>query len=127
VYTLGFSPDGRFVATGGGDGWIYIYNVTVCVQSLIAEVYAHLFPQGGAMVWSWYAGAERPGVFELDWQMKDGFNRIALALEGRKVAVVDCTKVPALQEARQIGESSGRSGVSPASDSSSKDNRMSVS
>ena len=89
------------------------------------SVLAHLFSQGGAMVWSWYAGADRPGVFELDWQMKDGFNRIALALEGRKVAVVDCTKVPALQEARQTGESS-RTGAS-SSTSDSKENRMSVS
>ena len=49
------------------------------------------------LVWSWFAGADRPGVFEVDWQMKDGFNRISLALEARKVMVLDCMKIPALQ------------------------------
>lgn len=54
-------------------------------------------PQTFKMVWSWFAGAEKPGVFEVDWQFKDGYNRISLALEGRKVMVLDCTKIPALQ------------------------------
>lgn len=29
VYALAFSPDGRHVATGGGDGWLHIYDVRV--------------------------------------------------------------------------------------------------
>ncbi|TEB38709.1 WD40 repeat-like protein [Coprinellus micaceus] len=80
VYTLTFCPDGRFVATGGGDGWLYVYSTTT-----------------HKLVWSWFAGADRPGVFEVDWQMKNGYNRISLALEARKVMVLDCTKIPALQ------------------------------
>ncbi|GLB35783.1 putative WD40 repeat-like protein [Lyophyllum shimeji] len=81
VYTVSFSPDGRWLATGSGDGWLHIYNVLAKERR-----------------WSWYAGAERPGVFEIDWQVADGINRIALALECRLVAVIDVTKIPALQE-----------------------------
>jgi transducin (beta)-like 1 len=29
VYTLSYSPDGYWLATGGGDGWLHIYNVDV--------------------------------------------------------------------------------------------------
>ena len=40
---------------------------------------------------------DKPGVFEIDWQIQvDGVNRIALALEGRQVAVIDVSKLPAL-------------------------------
>ncbi|KAG5639567.1 hypothetical protein H0H81_012238 [Sphagnurus paluster] len=50
--------------------------------------------------WSWYAGAEKPGVFELDWQVveSEGINRIALALECRDVVVIDVSKIPSLQD-----------------------------
>lgn len=30
VYTLIFSPDGKWLATGGGDGYLFIYSTTVC-------------------------------------------------------------------------------------------------
>jgi hypothetical protein len=51
----------------------------------------------------WYAGQDKPGVFEIDWQMKEGVNRIVLALESRQVAVVDVSKLPTLmtEEYRQ--------------------------
>lgn len=29
VYALSFSPDGRWVGTGSGDGWLHLYNVKV--------------------------------------------------------------------------------------------------
>ncbi|KAG6842428.1 hypothetical protein C0991_007558 [Blastosporella zonata] len=79
VYTLAFSPNGRWLATGSGDGWLYVYNVLTHEKK-----------------WSWYAGPDRPGVFEIDWQVVDGINRIALALECRLVAVIDVKKIPAL-------------------------------
>ena len=45
-------------------------------------------------IWSWYAGSKRPGIFEIDWQVRDGVNRIALALECQDVAVLDLNKLP---------------------------------
>ncbi|KAJ7201372.1 WD40 repeat-like protein [Mycena pura] len=80
VYALRFSPSGRWLATGGGDGWLHIYDV-----------------KAREMRWSWFAGFEKPGVFEIDWQAGEGIDRIALALECRGVAVIDVLKVPALQ------------------------------
>lgn len=32
VYALAFSPDGRHIVTGGGDGWVHIYDVRVSVN-----------------------------------------------------------------------------------------------
>jgi transducin (beta)-like 1 len=55
-----------------------------------------LFWQERGMRWSWFAGYEKPGVFEIDWQTSDNLDRIALALE-RNVAVIDVSKLPALQ------------------------------
>ncbi|KAG5716340.1 F-box-like/WD repeat-containing protein TBL1XR1 [Termitomyces sp. T112] len=81
VYTLSFSPNGRWLATGSGDGWMHIYSVLSHEKK-----------------WSWYAGPDRPGVYEIDWQVVDGFNRIALALERSLVAVIDVDQIPALQD-----------------------------
>ena len=50
------------------------------------------------MKWSWFAGWEKPGVFDIDWQTSDGLDRIVLALESWSVAVIDVSKVPALQK-----------------------------
>ncbi|KAH6916628.1 WD40 repeat-like protein [Coprinopsis sp. MPI-PUGE-AT-0042] len=89
VYALAFSPDGQFVSTGGGDGLFIIYDMKTYEQK-----------------WVWYAGADKPGVFEIDWQMQEGVNRVVLALESRQVAVIDISKLPSLgtaeyQQARQ--------------------------
>ncbi|KAF7347355.1 F-box-like/WD repeat-containing protein TBL1Y [Mycena venus] len=80
VYALKFSPTGRWVATGSGDGWLHIYDV-----------------KEREMKWSWFAGYEKPGVFEIDWQTSENLDRIALALECRNVAVIDVSRIPALQ------------------------------
>ncbi|PCH34026.1 WD40 repeat-like protein [Wolfiporia cocos MD-104 SS10] len=80
VYALAFSPDARFFATGGGDGWLHVYDVKARQKR-----------------WSWYAGSEKPGIFEIDWQQSGNINRMALALESNQVGVVDVTRVPLLQ------------------------------
>ncbi|KAF9011057.1 WD40-repeat-containing domain protein [Cyathus striatus] len=80
VYALSFSPNGRWMATGSADGWMYIYDVMTREKK-----------------WSWYAGVEKPGVFEFDWQSYAGTYRLALALECRQVGIIDTSKIPALQ------------------------------
>nr|GAT45993.1 predicted protein [Mycena chlorophos] len=82
IYTLKISPDHRWLATGSGDGWLHVYDL-----------------ENRERRWSWYAGFDKPGIFEIDWQTEEGegLDRIALALEGGSVAVVDVGKVPALQ------------------------------
>ncbi|KDQ63157.1 hypothetical protein JAAARDRAFT_120290 [Jaapia argillacea MUCL 33604] len=81
VYALTFSPNGRWLATGSGDGWLHVYDVKEVVKK-----------------WSWYAGSEKPGVYEIDWQQVGKTSRIALALESRSVAVIDATRIPAIRE-----------------------------
>ncbi|KAL4260438.1 F-box-like/WD repeat-containing protein Ebi-like protein [Pleurotus pulmonarius] len=87
VYALSFSPDGRWFSTGGGDGYMYIYNTETKDQ-----------------VFAWHAGFEKPGVFEIDWQQTTPsadepkkLDRLAIALECRQVGVVDVTLIPAMQ------------------------------
>jgi len=80
LYTLSFSPDGYWLATGSGDGWLHVYNCETKLKK-----------------WSWYAGTEKPGVFEIDWQLHGSINRIALALECRQVAVIDVSRIPSLR------------------------------
>ncbi|KAF8899132.1 WD40-repeat-containing domain protein [Infundibulicybe gibba] len=80
VYTLTFSPNGRLFATGGGDGWLHVYSTRTREKR-----------------WSWQAGPEKPGIFEIDWEVREGINRIAMAMECRRVGVVDVSRIPALQ------------------------------
>ncbi|KAF4611781.1 hypothetical protein D9613_004153 [Agrocybe pediades] len=84
VYALTFSPDGKFLATGSGDGWMHIYDLKVRTR-----------------IWSWYAGKDKPGVFEIGWQKDEDVDRIAVALECRKVALVDMHKVEQYRDAVQ--------------------------
>ena len=54
--------------------------------------------QSKKRVWSWYAGPVKQGIFEIEWQvLGKKYNRMALALENKAVAVIDISKVPALQ------------------------------
>jgi len=80
VYSLKFHPTGRWLATGGGDGWLHVYDLKT-----------------RTLTWSWFAEYDKPGVFDIDWQTGENLDRIALALECRTVAVIDALKVPALQ------------------------------
>ncbi|KAI5122354.1 hypothetical protein M0805_004112 [Coniferiporia weirii] len=82
AYTLAFSPEGKFFATGSGDGWLYVYDVA-----------------SGKQVWSWYAGPDKPGIYEIDWHQTGKTNRIAMCLETRAVGIIDVTRVPALMTA----------------------------
>ncbi|KAJ6510655.1 WD40 repeat-like protein [Mycena sanguinolenta] len=81
IYTIKFSPTGRWVATGSSDGWLHVYDV-----------------KAGKITWSWFAGVEKPAVYHIDWQTgDDNLDRIALALESWQIAVIDVSRVPALQ------------------------------
>ncbi|PFH52342.1 hypothetical protein AMATHDRAFT_57411 [Amanita thiersii Skay4041] len=79
VFTLVFSKNGKWLATGSADGWLHVYDVATRTKR-----------------WSWFAGTERRGVFEIAWQEHEGINRIAVALESRQVAVIDVLRIPAL-------------------------------
>lgn len=80
VYSLSFSPEGFQLATGGGDGYLQLYDVKT-----------------GDKVWSWSAGM-RLGIFEIDWRKWGDVSRIALATEHRAVVIVDPTKLHAIQK-----------------------------
>ncbi|KAF9270724.1 WD40 repeat-like protein [Marasmius fiardii PR-910] len=88
IYALSVSPNGAWLASGGGDGWLHIYTI-----------------KDFSKIWSWYAGPEKPGVFEIDWQAYDNGNggevdRIAMALECWKVGVIDIRRIPAVWDTR---------------------------
>ncbi|ETW86725.1 hypothetical protein HETIRDRAFT_306016 [Heterobasidion irregulare TC 32-1] len=80
IYTLTWSPDGRWLSTGGGDGWLHVYD-----------------PHERKKVWSWRSETQKRGIFEIDWQQSGDVDRIALALESKKVGIIDISKIPALQ------------------------------
>ncbi|KAG6846110.1 hypothetical protein H0H87_006474 [Tephrocybe sp. NHM501043] len=90
------TPNGRWLATGSGDGWLYIYNVLVSSSPNPCSSRNSSIRKTHEKTWSWFADHDQPGVFEIDWQVVDGINRIALALECQSVAVIDVSKIPAL-------------------------------
>lgn len=40
VYAVTFSPDGRFLTCGGGDGWVYIYDMVVSANCHLSIKYS---------------------------------------------------------------------------------------
>ncbi|KAK7465521.1 hypothetical protein VKT23_005495 [Stygiomarasmius scandens] len=83
VYALSISPNNCWMATGGGDGWLFIYNLKTKKK-----------------LWSWFAGEEKPGVFEIDWQgyEDEKIERLALALECRSLGIIDISSIPAIKD-----------------------------
>ncbi|KIY50650.1 WD40 repeat-like protein [Fistulina hepatica ATCC 64428] len=82
VYAFTFSPDGKYIVTGGGDGKVIIYDI-----------------QTKQRKWVWKCASQKRGVFELEWQMPHGTNisRIAMALECHQVALIDASLIEELQ------------------------------
>ncbi|EIM83444.1 WD40 repeat-like protein [Stereum hirsutum FP-91666 SS1] len=76
IFTLAFCPDGRWMATGGGDGWVFVYDV-----------------KEREKVWSWRSESTRRGIFELDWQQVGDVSRIAVASESKQVGVIDVSAI----------------------------------
>ncbi|KAF7965180.1 hypothetical protein HWV62_45250 [Athelia sp. TMB] len=74
-------PDGKWMGTGSGDGWLHLYNVKT-----------------KAKAWGWFAGPDKPGVFEIAWQQSGNINRIGLALERHEVGLIDVSQIPALRD-----------------------------
>ncbi|KAI6135491.1 WD40 repeat-like protein [Pisolithus croceorrhizus] len=95
VYSLSFSPEGFQLATGGGDGYLHLYDVKV--SGLLLSGQRKLISiKTGDKVWSWSAGV-RLGIFEIDWKKWGDISRIALATEHRAVVIVDPTKLHGVQ------------------------------
>ena len=90
------------MATAGADGLLHVYDVQVIAAvtatlHMMLRVPSFLCAQAKEKRWSWNAGVDRPGIFEIVWQQSGKFNRIAMAMEKCTVGVVDLTQIPELQ------------------------------
>ncbi|KAI0029534.1 WD40-repeat-containing domain protein [Vararia minispora EC-137] len=81
LFTLTFSKSGLWLLTGAGDGYVIIYDV-----------------QDRKKVWSWRVeGKQTRGVFDLAVQAVRNTERVAVALESGRVAIIDLRQLRALQ------------------------------
>ncbi|KAF8591928.1 WD40 repeat-like protein [Ramaria rubella] len=79
LFSITFSPEGRFVATGSEDGYLYIYNTAT-----------------GNKVWRWPATGPGAGpIYDVNWQ-KLGGRRLAMCMKSKIVGIVDTTRIPEL-------------------------------
>ncbi|KAI0319053.1 WD40 repeat-like protein [Amylostereum chailletii] len=82
LYTLSFSKNGRWLATGSGDGWLHVYDV-----------------KEKDKVWSWRSEGPKRSIFDIAWQESGNrIERIAMALESGRVGIIDVTRLPLLQK-----------------------------
>ena len=102
IYAISFSPDGRWLATGGGDGWFHLYDAAVCSYLIRHSLHLIEMHQEKEKVWSWFSEHQKRAIFEMSWQQQheDGVDRVALSLQSHKVGLIDLTRIPALQKSR---------------------------
>jgi transducin (beta)-like 1 len=103
LFSITFSPEGRFVATGSEDGYLYIYNTAVSLWSSTAgtrSVTSDLLIrfQTGNKVWRWpTAGPGAGPIYDVNWQ-KFGGRRLAMCMKSKIVGIVDTTRIPELMD-----------------------------
>ncbi|KAF8528107.1 WD40 repeat-like protein [Hysterangium stoloniferum] len=79
LFSITFSPEGRFVAAGSEDGYLYIYNTAT-----------------GNRVWRWPdSGPGAAPIYDVKWQ-KLGNGRLAMCMKSKIVGIVDTAKIPEL-------------------------------
>ncbi|KZT41403.1 WD40 repeat-like protein [Sistotremastrum suecicum HHB10207 ss-3] len=81
IFTLNFSPKGKYLVTGSGDGNMNVYLVKTQEK-----------------VWTWYSGGPEAGIFEVEWQQNDDGQRMCICLENEDVGILDISLIPELQE-----------------------------
>lgn len=80
LFTITWSPDGRFIASAGAEGKMAIFSAKT-----------------GSRLFMWQSDKDKPGIFDLKWMQADGEDRLAMALEKRVVGLLDAREVPELR------------------------------